>query len=146
MPDRFLSSGAMITFSIEDEDLLDQRTWRVWAASERDRRMVCADLKAEGRRYRLMLHREVAFRMMPELLKAPERLWVAPKNGNFLDVRRENLEITVRARKRGARRARGHRVAAYRGTQPAKTPPAWSRSGHRAATLGGDGGGGAAPH
>lgn len=125
MPDVYLPAGAMVVCSPEDYDLVTSVTWRVWRLRG-DPRAV-RDSMSRRSRFRLHLHREVAFRIHPELVKEPARMSVKPLNGNFLDVRRENLEIHVKPRTRGgARRPAGHRTRPFHGG-PSKPPPAWSR-------------------
>lgn len=128
MPEVYLPAGGMILFSEQDFDLVTESVWRVWVLKGQPRAV--RDATSKCRRFRLHLHREVAFRMRPDLVKTPGRMSVKPINGDFLDVRRENLEITARPRKRGgSRRPAGHNAAPYRGTRPGKPAPKWSRPG-----------------
>lgn len=103
--------------------------WRVWELKGEPRAV--RDAMAERRRYRLHLHREIALRMHPELISKASLMLVRPLNGDFLDVRRENLEITVKPRARGrVRRPAGWATGAFTGTgRKPKRPPAWSRAG-----------------
>lgn len=154
MPDRYLASGAMIVCSEEDVEVVDGATWRVWVLKGKPR--VVWDKMSRGQRYRLHLHREVAFRMRPDLVKKADRVQVIPRNDDFLDVRRENLEIICRPRKRagppkrptGYRAKGGRNSAGFRGVKACAEPPPWSRIGSRTADVRRDGSGGPdhAPH
>lgn len=133
----------MITIDDVDVDLLEGVRWHLWRRKERQQTIVVRDVMAAKRRYRLLLHREIAFRMRPDLLKNADRVAVACANGDYADVRRDNLEITLRARKHGfVRRPRGHRVSKSTGV-PKGRAPAWSKEGCRDAVGGGDGQSGA---
>ena len=129
----------MVTIDEDDLAILDGCSWRLWQRKEREQAIAVCDKMSAGRSYRLLLHREVAFRMRPDLVSKADRLKIRPVNSNFLDVRRDNLEITLYPRKHGhVRRPRGHR--AKRTPQAArKQPPAWSAAGCRLAIDGGDG-------
>jgi len=145
MPDVTTSRGHMITVDDEDLDLADGFGWRLWRRKERQQSFLVRDMQARKRRYRLLLHREVAFRMRPDLVKKADLVKVTCLNGNYCDVRRDNIEITVRPRPRGhVRRPRGHKISKSTGT-PKGTAPAWSKDGCRGATGGGDGSAGAPP-
>jgi hypothetical protein len=87
------------TVLIDDADYVwaAMRSWRLWRKGQSERWIVVTDEAAKGRRYRVRLHREVAIRMHPELRPKLHRVIVKPRNGNHLDVRRENLEVVVRA-------------------------------------------------
>lgn len=132
MPDVYLRAGAMVVLSAEDLSLMDDGTWRPWQVE--GRWLVVQDVTAGGRRYRRHLHREVAFRMLPHLIEQAGRMSVTAINGDYLDVRRENLEILVKARsRRGPPRRPGGYVA-----KPGKKSgvacgrcPEWSRAGVR---------------
>lgn len=142
MPDIMLASGALVVISTEDVEIMDQFTWRVWELN--GTKKVVHDRIARGRSYRMHLHREIAFRMDPKLLRIAYRVRVTAINRDYQDVRRENLEITVRPQpKAGApKRPRGYRDHVYKGTggpRPANEPPAWSWDGCRDAALRGDG-------
>lgn len=117
----------MVLISSEDLELIDLGAWRVWVLDGAPR-AVC-DKAAKRKRYRHHLHREVAFRMRPDLIKRADCMRVVAVNGNYLDVRRENLEIVVKPRpRRGpAPRPKGHATGVFRATKPSRKPPAWSR-------------------
>lgn len=127
MPEVFLASGAQVTCSPEDYDLVTGASWRVWTLKGVPRAV--REAMSKRMRFRLHLHREVAFRIHPDLVREPARMSVRPLNGNFLDVRRENLEIAVKPRARGGvRRPAGWKTGTFRGTRrPTKPAPAWSR-------------------
>ena len=140
MPDMLLSRGYMVTIDDDDIDLVEGVSWHLWRRKERQQAILVRDIMAKKRRYRLLLHREIAFRMRPDLIRKADLVSVAPANGNYLDVRRDNLEITVRPRKHGiVRRPRGHRVGAKASSLCVAPPPAWSKDGCRNPVGGGDG-------
>ena len=145
LPAITLRNGFMVVCSSEDYDLAADPSWRVWFLGDKPRAV--KDVMAKGQSFRLHLHREIAFRMRPDLVKTPHRMSVRPANGDFLDVRRENLEIAVKPRKRGGvRRPAGYTTGTYRGTNRATgAPPPWSRPGAASAALLGDGADGARP-
>lgn len=127
VPEIYLPAGALVSCSTEDYELAADPPWRLW--TRKGISMAVRDARSRGRRFRLLLHREVAFQVHPELVREPARMSVKPLNGNFLDVRRENLEITIKPRTRGgSRRPAGHRAREYRGERAGKPPPPWSRS------------------
>lgn len=127
MPDVFLASGAVVQCDPEDLDLFEA-SWRIWNGYGVE--VAVRDAQSRGRRFRLHLHREVVFRMHPDLVKKARWVKVKARNGDYLDVRRENLEAVVRARKRGGRqRPVGHRRRPFSGTQPHRDPPAWAQPG-----------------
>lgn len=145
MPDVVTHLGCMVTIDDEDADLLGDGSWRLWRRKERQQTILVRDTMAKKRRYRLLLHREVGFRMRPDLVRKADLVTVSCANGNYLDVRRENLEITIRPRKNGiVRRPRGHRIGKSAGP-PAKSPPAWSKDGCRSRVGECDGLGGGPP-
>lgn len=136
MAEFYLAGGAVVQVDDEDLEIFAEGTWRIWAVKDKPR--VVKDYMARGQRYRVAAHREVVFRMRPKLLERADRVFVVPINGDFLDIRRANLEITIWKRKRGAtRRPRGHtlstpyRALARSRAQQANEPPAWSRDGQR---------------
>lgn len=144
MPDVRLRCGAMVVLSEEDLELLDQKGWRIWNQAGRGEVRVVRDYQAKNRKYRYHLHKEVALRMNPSLLRKAHLLKVTPVNGDYLDCRRENLETVVRPARPGSpKRPGGHFVGALKGrARKPKAPPAWSRDGCGSGHGTGDGRGG----
>lgn len=149
MADFLLGSGALVLIDPEDLELMGEGTWRTHFLEGKWR--CVRDVMARGHQYRLSLHREVIFRVDPSLVRKADRLNVIPVNGDFLDVRRENLEFRVFPRKPGApKRARGAaRKSGFKNSPTAsckpKQPPAWSRDGCADAAVQRDGCGGGEP-
>lgn len=145
MADYILNSGALVLIDPEDLELLGEGTWR---SHFLEGKLHCVrDVMAKARQYRLHLHREVAFRQDPGLIRKADRLQVSPINGDFLDCRRDNLAIRVFPRKAGApKRPRGAARSRFKADPTAshapKQPPAWSRDGCAGAAVRRDGSGG----
>lgn len=102
MPAKVLNCGALIYFDEEDADLVDGRSWHVNKQFPTNSLRVAATERRYGRMYRVTLHREVALRIRPEILTRKLKFRAVPRNGDFLDCRRENIEIRqVAAHRRG---------------------------------------------
>lgn len=80
----------------EDWDLVEDRGWCVWKLTPSGKPAASARQQRYGREFRLFLHREVALRKDPSLIGRKFRC--TPINGDYLDCRRENLD--VRAKKK----------------------------------------------
>lgn len=96
MPIKVLSSGAMVTVDAEDYDLVDGPSWHIYRIRPSMRTTVARTETRHGRMFRVYLHREIAIRMNPDLLRRKYR--VLPINGDYLDCRRENLRFIVQKR------------------------------------------------
>ena len=110
-----------VAVQIDDEDhaWASLRSWRLWRKAQSERWIAVCDEAAKGRRYRVRLHREVAIRMRPDLKAVFHRIVVRPRNGDHLDVRRENLEVVVRQTgAAGDARPAGYRYLARPGRPP----------------------------
>lgn len=94
MADVLLRSGAIIVCDDEDLEYVASFTWRRWSNGRYI--MAARDEDKYGRRYRVLLHREIALRVWP--VDKPQLMKVSALNEDFLDVRRENLSIHVRTK------------------------------------------------
>lgn len=101
MPDLILSSGDIVLVSPEDFDWACEQTWRLWRKEPGAAPIVVRDETRNGVSFRIRLMREIAVRARPFLAKCVSRLTVAPANGDYLDARRQNLKVNVRAMGRG---------------------------------------------
>lgn len=101
MPDLILSSGDIILVSPEDFDWASAATWRLWRARPFSTPIVVRDESRNGRSFRVILMREIAVRARPFLAKKVARFTVRPKNGDYHDARRANLDVCLRALERG---------------------------------------------
>lgn len=101
MPMFFLKCGAAVLADEEDLELLlsDKQTWFVYRIRPSMKLEVVRGEKRHNRMFRLHLHREIALRMRPELVGRSFR--VLPNNGDYLDCRRENLEVVLAKPRRG---------------------------------------------
>ena len=136
MPSMTLKCGRSVLIDPEDFDFVLTKTWRSWDPRLRYLAPLCVhDDYANGRKFRLRLHRVIAARMQPDLVPVMHRTKVFAKNGNYFDVRRENLEIVVRPQGRGKPkldpRPRGY-VAAKRASNAIDSEsPLWSATAKR---------------
>lgn len=101
MPDLILSSGDIVLISPEDYDWALNATWRLWSARPAAAPIVVRDETRNGARFRVRLMREIAVRARPFLSSHVRRLTVTPLNGDYLDARRQNLDVNIRALGRG---------------------------------------------
>lgn len=101
MPDIYLPSGGVITVDDEDYDFVIQWTWRVWSQNGKRPAIAIRDERRYGRTFRASLHREIGARVDPRLIKVGRRGFVRVQNGNYLDVRRENIIVLVKEANRG---------------------------------------------
>ena len=99
MPIKVLSGGATIILDEEDFELVEANSWHVYRIRPSMKPAVARIQKRYGRMFRLHLHREIAARVNPSLVKQKFRVY--PHNGDYLDCRRENLEIAVGKRRPG---------------------------------------------
>lgn len=102
MPLKILACGASVLLDAEDFDLVDGRSWHIYPIKPKMTRAVARSDVRNNRIHRLMLHREIMFRIKPELIK--KRCRVFAINGNYLDCRRVNLEVALARPKRGRKR------------------------------------------
>lgn len=132
MPIKILATGASVIVDDEDWDLVTDRSWAAWKLCPSGAIVASAKEARFGREFRLMLHREVVLRARPELIGRYFR--VTPLNGDYLDCRRENLDVRVKkkgvGRPKKEPRPQGSRIRDYRGgTSPMHqrpTSPAWA--------------------
>lgn len=94
----FLTSGQQVFVDDEDYDAVCGFRWREMRLKPSNRPVVSALVKANKRKFDLLLHRLVAVRMDPEIVKRGFR--VEPRDGDYFNCRRENLEIAIRKRLR----------------------------------------------
>lgn len=101
MPMFFLKCGTAVLADEEDLELLSapNRSWFIYRNQPSQKRSVAWGEKRHNRMFRIQLHREVAIRTQPELVGRKFR--VLPRNGDFLDCRRENLEVVLAKPRRG---------------------------------------------
>lgn len=107
----------------DDLDVFGPYSWHIFTLRPTLRRTASRKEVRLGREFRILLHRAVAVRVWPDLIEKKRRFRVTPKNGDYLDCRRENLEITVLdASKRGRKaldpRPTGYRRVHYRSSHP----------------------------
>ncbi len=134
MPDLILKCGQAVFLDDEDYDYALDFRWFVWFRTDRSIR-VARDEYAGGRVFRVFLHREIAVRMHPHIAYRAHRMKVWAKNGDYTDVRRENLEVIFRKSHGGGNVGRkplgadrtGTRIIRSKGTiderdLPAKSP------------------------
>lgn len=96
MPIKILGCGASVILDDEDYELVTAHSWHVYAIRGRTtvRKPAVARLQMRyGRQARLHLHREVAIRADPSIIK--KKFQVRARNGDYLDCRRENLEVRI---------------------------------------------------
>jgi hypothetical protein len=103
MPFLILKSNLSVWLDDEDVELTEQHSWHLCKLQPSQKPSAAAQQKRYARMFRLMLHREVAFRMKPDLVKQSFRVF--PRNGDYLDCRRGNLEIVLPKDRRGKHRA-----------------------------------------
>ncbi len=104
MPIKILGSGASVIIDDEDVEVFEGRAWGLFTLSPSRKQCVCRKDVQHCREFRVLLHREVAIHMMPDLIPERRRFTVRPKNGDYLDCRRENLEVRVIGRNRPGRK------------------------------------------
>jgi hypothetical protein len=126
VPVKILGCGSSVILDAEDLLYVDRWSWHLFTLSPSMKTTASRKEVRFGREYRVMLHREIAVRMRPDLIEKKRRFVVKPINGDYLDCRRENLNVVVRvASRRGAKgvepRPKGYRVKRIRGKS-------WSRS------------------
>jgi hypothetical protein len=122
MPMLTTNRGRILQVSDEDYDWAAMRTWRAWAPWKAEGvpgEIAVCDETSAGRRFRLQLHREIAARMSRDVRNSP-RMWrVRPINGDFLDCRRENLELVRKAKSVRVGKPRGYQsYVTARGRRP----------------------------
>jgi len=100
MPDLVLKCGQTVIIDDEDYDFVQEVTWYVRDRPDRSRRII-HDEWAGGRMFRIFLHRAIAIRVRPDLIPYVANLKVKARNGDYTDVRRSNLEITLSKRDGG---------------------------------------------
>lgn len=102
MPMVFLKCGTAVLVDEIDLDFLTvpNRSWFIYTNQPSQKPSVAWGEKRHNRMFRLQLHREIAIRREPGLVGRKFR--VLPANGDYLDCRRENLEIVL-AKPRGGR-------------------------------------------
>lgn len=95
----FMEKGGICHVSDEDYEVASKFRWRKKSLMPSGRVTAWCAHQANGRRFDLFLHRLIAVRMDPKLGDRHE-FRVEPIDGDFLNCRRENLEITIRRPKR----------------------------------------------
>lgn len=122
----------MIFLDTEDYDAVGSG-WFIYGLRVRNkplRTQVVARTETRlGRGFRLYLHREVAMRQDPGLIKKKFRVY--PLNGNYLDCRRENLNVVVAKPRAGhpgiEPRGKGWFKRPFKGTRiTPDASPAWA--------------------
>jgi hypothetical protein len=95
--------GFIVTVDDEDLCVLEEtpRSWMRWRYRKTAPWVIARDEDVNGCRFRVMLHRLIAVRVIPRMAKDPTRYRVQAINKDYTDVRRENLEITFRTRGSG---------------------------------------------
>lgn len=94
----FLDGGGVAYVDEEDEEECVLFRWRLWAMKPSG--VECAHVRVFGnyRAFDLYLHRFVAIRMNPTLER---KAWlVSPRDGDYLNCRRENLAIRLSSNRR----------------------------------------------
>lgn len=101
MPMFFLKCGTSVLVDEEDLDFLlaPNRSWFIYTNRPSMKPSVAWGEKRHNRMFRLQLHREISIRRDPGLVGRKFR--VLPANGDYLDCRRENLEVVVAKPRRG---------------------------------------------
>jgi hypothetical protein len=99
LPVKALSCGALVFVDAEDWECTETRSWHVYELRPSRRPAVAASEQRHGRMYRVTLHREIALRRDPTLIK--KRFRVYPENGSYLDCRRDNLRVVVQKKRCG---------------------------------------------
>lgn len=96
MVDLVLSGGEIVAISEEDYLWAKQITWWAWRDRPHKPAVAISRERRNGREFRLRLLREIAVRMRPEISYRAPRMRVTPKNGDWFDARRENIQIKFR--------------------------------------------------
>lgn len=113
----FLETGQQVYVDDEDYEACCAYKWRVWTLRPSGRLCIWAIAKINNRKFDLFLHRLIAVRMTPEAAKRGFK--VHPRDGDYFNCRRENLEVAVHQKRRwgpvpkpgGSRTRRGTRNA-----------------------------------
>lgn len=92
-----MDNGVAVTVDPEDVDLAEAHSWHAYHLRPSWRPAPCRKERRFNREFRVFLHREIAVRMRPDLIEKKRKFAVTPLNGDYLDCRRENLAITIRA-------------------------------------------------
>lgn len=114
MPIKVLPGGASVVLDAEDFDLFDRHSWHVFTLRPSMRPSASRKEQRFGRVYRILLHREIAVRIDPDLISKKRKFRVLPKNGDYLDCRRVNLDVVVLTPSKRGRRAVEPRPTGYR--------------------------------
>lgn len=75
--------------------------------------IIVRDEMISGCSVRLRLLRELAVRARPYLAKISQRWTATPKNGDYLDARRLNLQVAIRPAPRGRPTKTAYRPKGY---------------------------------
>lgn len=135
LPVKFLGCGTSVLLDAEDIAFADERSWCIFTLRPSMKKTASRKDVRFGREFRVLLHREIAVRMRPDLIELKRTFRVKARNGDYLDCRRENLEITVqmaskRGRKRFEPRPKGALRKRYRGKithrDLPQTSPLWA--------------------
>lgn len=107
MPDMILKCGQTVIWDDEDYAEITRHAW--FARRRPDCSLRIARHEYAGRRvFKVLLHREIALRMRPELAPRIGVMRVRARNGDYTDVRRSNLEVTLRPKAKSTRKPLGH--------------------------------------
>lgn len=93
----FMQHGGVCHVSDEDHEAASRYKWRGWALHPSGRETAWFRHQSGHRRYDIFLHRLVAVRMDPNT--ASRRFTVYPIDGDYLNCRRDNLEIQLHGKK-----------------------------------------------
>lgn len=121
MPVKLLNTGPLVYYDEEDADLLDSRSWHTQVHFPSGRPYVVASERRHNRTFKVKLSRMVALRMRPDLLTRKLRFKATPKNGDYLDCRRENIEIKIILASRRGRKGLDPRAKGWQ-REPVKRP------------------------
>lgn len=114
----FMERGGIVHVSDDDYEAASGFSWRVFRLKPSGREVAWVPHQANRRRFDLFLHRLIAVRIDPSL--DHKKFTVRPRDGDYLNCRRENLEIVVQRTKRQGQAPKpgGHPVRGARRSRP----------------------------